>query len=129
MERRQAYIEQLGDSFLKGERHPFVLLVKRCLSNEPSERPTAEELLTSLEGMKADIEGPYGDVARIDAVRQVVVLRALKKRDTEVKEKNNESTAKDEEIHQLQQELEHERVSVIIPVIQNNNEPRWLYII
>ena len=106
VERRHQYIEQLEDGFLRGEHHPFVMLVKRCLQNEPQERPTAEEVVTSLGEMKADIEGPYGDVTRIDAVRQVVMMRALRKRDTEVREKNDESAAKDVEINQLQQELE-----------------------
>ena len=106
MERRQQYIQQLEDKFPIGEHHPFVLLVKRCLHNDPSERPTAEELVTSLEEMKANIEGPYGDIARADAVRQVVMMRALRKRDTEVREKIDESTAKDVEIQQLQQELQ-----------------------
>ena len=59
--------------------------------------------------MKADIEVPYGDVTRADAVREVVMMRALRKRETE---KNNESAAKDTEIHQLQQELEHEQVRI-----------------
>ena len=112
-ERRQKYFEQLEDNFLKGRQHPFVQLVKRCLKNEPSDRPTAEEVITTLEEMKADIEGPYGEVARIDAVRQVVTMRALKKRETEVREKTDESAAKDEEIHQLQQELEHQQVMII----------------
>ena len=110
MERRQQYIQRLEDKVPSGERHPFVLLVKRCLHNDPPERPTAEGLVTSLEEMKADIEGPYGDVTRIDAVRQVVMMRALRKKDTEVREKTDESAAKDVEIHQLQQELEHEHV-------------------
>ena len=60
--------------------------------------------------MKADIDGPYGDVTRIDAVRQVVMMRALRKRDTEVREKTDESATKEVEIIQLQQELEHEQV-------------------
>ena len=109
VERRQQYIEQLDYQLPRsqsGEQHPFVLLVKRCLQNEPPERPTAEQVVTSLEEMKADIEGPYGDVARADAVRQVVIMRALRKRDTEMREKTDESAAKDVEIHQLQQELE-----------------------
>ena len=91
-------------------------LVKRCLHNDPSQRPTSEEIVASLEEMKADIEGPYGEVARIDAVRQVVMMRALRRREIEVREKTDESAAKDEEIHQLQQELEHEQVPTIIPV-------------
>ena len=59
-----------------------------------------------MEEMKANIEGPYGDVEKIGAVREVVIMRALRKRDTEVREKTDESAAKDVEIHQLQQELE-----------------------
>ena len=110
VERRECYIEQLKCTFLRGELHPFVRLVKRCLKNEPHERPTAKELVISLEDMKADIEGPYGNIARIDAVRQVVTMRALGKRETEVREKAAESAVKDAEIQQLQEELEHEQV-------------------
>ena len=109
-ERRQKYIEQLEDNFLKGGRHPFIQLVKRCLKNNPLDRPTAEEVMSSLEEMKADIEGPCGEVARADAVRQVVMMRAILGRETEVRRKTNESAAKDEEIQQLQQELECEQV-------------------
>ena len=111
VERRSQYIRQLENKLPSGEHHPFVQLVKRCLHNDPSERPLSEQLVTSLEEMKADIEGPYGEVARIDAVRQVVTMRALKKREITVREKTDESAAKDEEIRQLQQELEHEQVN------------------
>ena len=114
VERRRQYIGQLESKLPSGEHHPFVQLMKRCLHNDPSERPTSEELITSLEEMKADIEGPYGEVTRIDAVRQVVMMRALRRRETEVREKTDESAAKDEEIHQLQQEMEHEQVGVVI---------------
>ena len=114
VERRRQYIGQLESKLLSGKHHPFVQLVKRCLHNDPSERPTSEELITPLEEMKADIEGPYGEVTRADAVRQVVMMRALRKRETEVRRKTDESAAKDEEIHQLQQELEHEQVGEVI---------------
>ena len=110
VERRRNYIDQLNYQLPKNGQHPFVQLVTRCLQNEALQRPTAEELVTSLVEMKADIEGPYGEVAKADAVRQVVMMRALRKRDTEVREKSDESAAKDVEIHQLQEELEHEQV-------------------
>ena len=116
VERRQKYFEQLEDNFPRGGRHPFVQLVKRCLKNDPSDRPTTEEVIASIEEMKADVDGPYGDVSRSDAVRQVVMMRVLKKRETEVREKTDESAAKDEEIHQLQQEMEHEQVGMVINV-------------
>ena len=85
-------------------------LVKRCLKNEPSDRPTANEVITALKEMKVDIEGPCGSVTRIDAVRQVVMMREILGKETEVRRKTDESAAKDDEIHQLQQELEHEQV-------------------
>ena len=88
VERRGHYLEQLERMLPDGGNHPLVQMVKACLKNGPSERPTAEELITSLEEMKADIEGPYGDVARAGAVREVVMMRALRKRETEVREKN-----------------------------------------
>ena len=118
-ERRRQYIEQLDYQLPKSKEkyHPFVQLVKRCLQNKPPDRPTAEEVITALEEMKADIEGPYGEVVRADAVRQVVMMRALKKRETEVRKKTDESAAKDEEIHQLQQELEHEQVAIVRMIV------------
>ena len=110
VERRGRYIEQLNFQLPNNGQHQFVQLVTRCLQNEPHERPTTEELITSLEEMKADIDGPYGDIAKADAVRQVVTMRALRKKETEVREKRDESSAKDIEIHQLHEELEHEQV-------------------
>ena len=91
VERRGHYFEQLERMLPDGGNHSLVQLMKACLKNGPSERPTAEGLITSLEEMKADIEGPYGDIARADAVRQVVMMRALRKRETEVREKIGES--------------------------------------
>ena len=110
VERRHRYIEQLEDKLPTGERHPFVQLVKRCLHNDPSERPTSEEVIAALEEMKAAIEGPYGEVSRAGAVREVVTMRALRKSDREAREKTDESAEKDVEIQHLQQELEHEQV-------------------
>ena len=111
MERRQHYIEQLGNIILfpNGEQHAFVQLLRRCLHNNNNLRPTSRELSTSLETLRANIEGPYGDVARADAVAQVVMTRALKKRDLELIAKTNESAVKDDEIHQQEQEFEYEQ--------------------
>ena len=109
-ERRQVYIDQLGTTLPNGGNHPLVQLVKQCLKNTASQRPTAEDVLRSLEEMKPVIDGPCGEVARADAVRQVVMMRAILGRETEVRRKTDESAAKDEEIHRLQQELERERV-------------------
>ena len=57
--------------------------------------------------MRAGIEGPYGAVARADAVRQVVMMKALRERDAEVREKSNQLIIQVAEIHHLQQQLQH----------------------
>lgn len=49
VERRVRYFELLGDKFK--EPHPLVIMIKKCLDNEPSERCTAEELLSALQEM------------------------------------------------------------------------------
>ena len=103
MGRRQAYFDQLEDLLPGGIRRHLVQMIKDCLKNDPTERPTAERLVTALEGMKGDIEGGYGELATVDAVRQVRTMKALKSRS---EDKVNELTAKDEEIQQLRQQLE-----------------------
>ena len=109
VERRQNYVEQLENKFPSGEQHAFVQLIRRCLHNDNNLRPTSEELLTTLEALRADIEGSYGDIARADAIGQLVMTRVLKKRDLELMVQTNESAIKDDEIHRLQQELEYEQ--------------------
>ena len=52
-------------------------VVKQCLENIPEERPTAEQLVRVLEGLKGDIEGPCGKLTTMDAVRQVKTAMAL----------------------------------------------------
>ena len=84
-------------------RRIVIQLTKDCLRNIPSQRPTAEQLVTALVEMKADVEGDYGELATVDAVRQVKTMKALKAKN---KDKVNELTAKDEEIQHLQQQLE-----------------------
>ena len=77
-------------------------MIKDCLRNVPAQRPTAEQLVTALEGMKVVIEGDYGELATMDAVRWVRTIKALKSRSDD---KVNELAAKDEQIQQLQQQL------------------------
>ena len=60
--------------------------------------------------MKATIEGPYGEIAKLDAVRQVAMMRALRGKEEDVREKKDELAAKDGEIQQLQQQLEQAQV-------------------
>ena len=96
VERRQAYFDQLKGNTL-------IPLIKSCLHNFPLRRPTAEQLVADLEKVRYTIEGAYGELATVDAVRQVKTMKALKKRN---EEKINELTVKDKEIQHLQQQLE-----------------------
>ena len=103
VERRRKYIDQLEKELRDGENHPLTQLIKQCLQNAPTRRPTTEQLVTELQGMRADIEGPCGAVARIDAIRQVVTMKEILGRENDVREKANELTTKDREILQLRQ--------------------------
>ena len=69
VQRRDEYIRQLHQQL--GEQHPLVLLVKQCLDDEPSERPSAQELLQQLEGMRIQIEDPYQHLNKLEAVRML----------------------------------------------------------
>ena len=89
---------------------PLIQLIKDCLHNTPSRRPSPEQLLQALKELKAIIEGPYGEFTKMDAVKQVAMVRALKGRDEDVRVKTDELIAKDEEIQQLQQQLEQAQV-------------------
>ena len=102
VERRKRYIDLLEKELRDGEHHPLMLMVKWCLQNAPLRRPTADELVTELQGMRADIEGLCGAVARADAVRQVVMMKEILGRDSDVREKARELAAKDKEIQRLQ---------------------------
>ena len=105
VERRQLYFDQLeGNVYVQ-----LVRLIKTCLHNDPSQRPTAEQLVTELERMKSDVEGPCGKLATVDAVRQVMTAMALKEKS---EEKVDELAAKEEEIQQLQVEM-LEQVKII----------------
>jgi hypothetical protein len=104
VDRRGTYFEHLEiELHRRGAGYPLVGVVKQCLENIPEERPTAEQLVRVLEGLKGDVEGPCGKLATADAARQVMTALALKRKG---KEKVDELTAKEEEIQQLQLQLE-----------------------
>ncbi len=80
VERRGMYIELLESEFCVD--HPgLVELVKQCLHNDRRERPSTEDLLTRLQGMRMEVEGQYVGChpTKLDMVR----VRLLK----EVREK------------------------------------------
>ena len=62
-------------------------------------------MLQPLEEIKGTIEGPYEEISKLDAVRQVAMMRVLKGRDDDVR-------VKTDELHQLHQELEQAQVPI-----------------
>ena len=93
-----------------GNRHPLAQLVKQCLRNDPSRRPATEQLVTELQGVRADTEGDYGELAKLDAMRQVVIMKQIKRKEAEAQEKTDELRLKCEENHQLQLQLQQAQV-------------------
>ena len=55
VERRRSYFEEMERSLPNWAHEMFEGMIIDCLSNEPSERPTAEQVLTSLEGMERKV--------------------------------------------------------------------------
>ena len=109
VDRRADHFALLENSIVKGQCHPLVLLSKDCLNNDPTLRPSTEHVLTALEEMEEEVEGPYGEFSRLDAVRQVSAMKAMIVKDVEVREKTNELSAKSEKIRLLRRKLEHEK--------------------
>ncbi len=72
VQRRSEQMEQLSRQ-LGGGRHPLVQLVTQCLHNDPRQRPSARQVLSQLEGMRAHIEDPYQDMSKLELIQ---VLRA-----------------------------------------------------
>ena len=94
MQRREEYIKLLHHQL--GEQHPLVLLVKQCLDDDPSERPTAQELLQQLENVRAQIEAPYQHLNKLEAMRALREKdKALTEQDVELKVKDTALTEKD----------------------------------
>ena len=95
VERRREFVQLLQGQL--PEQHPLVQLVHQCLHNTPARRPSAEELLQLLEGMRAQIEGPYGQIVNVNLdMKKVRVLRE-----------------KDAEIGRLQQQVQQLQVSSV----------------
>lgn len=66
-------------------KNPVVSMISQCLDNDLSRRPTAQQLITILEEIRVDSEGPHGDIVRMDATRHVVTMRKLHKMNAKFK--------------------------------------------
>ena len=110
VERRREYIQPLHGQL--GEEHPLAQLVHRCLHNTPARRPSAEELLQQLEAMRAQIEGPYGQIVNVNLEKVKLLrekVRALEEKDTEIRRLQ-------QQMHQLEVGSVHVGVLVIYRV-------------
>ena len=56
-------------------------MVHQCLRNTPARRPSAEELLQQLEAVRAQIEGQYGQLVKVDMEK----VRILREKDAEMR--------------------------------------------
>ena len=85
LERREQYIQFLEEHI--GKLHPdLVELVKQCLHNVPNLRPSTEEVLTRLQGMRVQVEGEYGGgVVKLDFVK-LRMAKALLEKDRRLEE-------------------------------------------
>ena len=92
---RKEYTDQLEKELRDGKQHPLTQLIKQCLQNALSRRPTTEQLVTALQEMSEETEGPCGAVTRIDAIRQVVTMKEILGKENDVREKINKLMTKD----------------------------------
>ena len=81
LERRKPYMDTITAHI--GALHPaLVQLVEHCLDNLPDQRPSTEELLTRLQGMRVEVEGEYGsgairlDLTRVKMAKEVIAKDA-----------------------------------------------------
>ena len=54
--------------------HSLVRIIKKCLHSDPKKRPTARELLTTVEEMKTTEEGTTA-IAKMNAARHVLAAK------------------------------------------------------
>ncbi len=60
--------------------------MKQCLHNAPDLRPTTDEVLGSLEGMRVEVEGVYGgSLVKLD-MGKVLLAKEMKMKDKRLEE-------------------------------------------
>lgn len=66
VDRRRQYVDIMHSNL--GRDHCLVALIEHCLHNEPEERPSANRLVSELEWMLGEIEGPSRRTVSTDSV-------------------------------------------------------------
>ncbi len=74
VQRCSEQMEQLARQ-LGGERHPLVQLVTQCLHNDPRQGPSARQVLSQLERMRAQIQDPHEGMSKLE------LIQALRRRE------------------------------------------------
>ena len=89
----------------------MVELVKRCLHNDPRERPSTKAVLTKLQGMRLEIEGRLGmGTIKLDLDR-LRLAKEMQEKDRKIKEKDRVIEEKDKVIEEKDRRIkEKERV-------------------
>ena len=104
VERRIDYIQQIQQKF--GHQHLLVIIIERCLHNNPRQRPTVSNILQTLERAKAEIPDHYGKLNRIQ------MEQVLEERKEEIVQLQQEVGSFRLEVGSLQQQLEHQQMHV-----------------
>ncbi len=68
VQRRSRQMEQLVRQ-LGGQGHPLVQLVTQCLHNDPRQRPSARQVLSQLERVRAQIQDPYAGLSKLELIQ------------------------------------------------------------
>ena len=84
IERRGRYVELL-ESLINPLHPALVQLVKQCLHNVPRQRPSTDELLSTLQRMKVEVEGEYGIQIRLD-MEKLRLAKTVKLKDRRIGE-------------------------------------------
>ncbi len=86
VDRRQTYMTTLETTC--GASHPVLLdLVRQCLHNTPERRPSSQDLLARLWGVKSEVEGIYGGgTMRQLNIASVLYVKEMKNKDKQIQE-------------------------------------------
>lgn len=126
MQRRGKHFKKLEDLLHYGRGRLLIQLIKDCLCNAPSQRPTAEQLVTLLGGMR---EEDNNEIITTDRAEVVMQIMTFWRRDIERKEKHEmELTKKEDDIQQLQQQLHDTKVNVIVGMYTYDIESHFVYL-